>query len=162
MKGLSLNQQKHYFRLSPLTTNILFPWHWCHLGNKSMGRKWRDNKEIMWKKQHLILISWWRGGGGGVEGWRAKLEELKWPTEWETNSYQGEKCCGRATRGCTLRGVGVNQNVRWGRGSAVAEGNKEVYEAEEDGFVLHKTRHVPPRLSAAARASCKQHRLTFL
>lgn len=119
MKGLSLNQQKHYFCLSPLTTNILFPWHWCHLGNKSVGRKWRDNKEIMWKKQHLILISQWRGGGGGVEGWRAKLKELKWPTEWETNSYQGEKCCFRATRGCVLRGVGVNQNVRWGRGSAL-------------------------------------------
>lgn len=113
-----------------------------HQGNKSMGRKWRDNEEIMWKKQHLILISYW---GGGVEGWREKLKELL-VKRWSD----------RVSEKLT---VTEEKN-------AVAEGNKEVYEragwaAEGDGFVLHETRHVHPELNAAAHAcahaSCEQH-----
>lgn len=94
-------------------------------GNKWMGRKWRDNEEIMWKKQHLIPISYW--GGGGEEGWRGKLKLLlvkSWSDRVsEKLTVTEEK---NAAEGWTFRGGGVNQNVHWGRGSAVAEGNISV------------------------------------
>lgn len=72
----------------------------------------------MWeKKQHLILIGYWGGGGG----WRGKLKELL-VKSW--SDQVSEKLTVTEEKNAAFRGGGVNQNVHWGSGSTVAEGKQ--------------------------------------
>lgn len=130
-----ISWRKHYFHLSPLTTNVLFPSTLVssrHQGDKSIRRKWRDNEEIIWengthqlprrrrKRLEELLVKGWTGRGS----W--KLTGSK-----EKNAAAGRRE-GRGKHGGTWRGWVSS----WKR-LISAVWNKTHSSGDEHGFQLH-------------------------
>lgn len=123
-----------------------------HQGNKTTGRKWRDEL----RKQHLLPISYRGGGiasgrgkteravGKEQEGKRSDREESK----WEDNSKRGENSWGRAMRGrtCRERKCGREGDSWRERGREGSTGRA----TERDWLVLYEIRRVHLQLSVAS------------
>lgn len=81
-----------------------------HQGNKSLGRKWRENEEIMWENN-----TWFSSQQEKAE-WAAGQEQ-KCLSERETNSNGGKKSATPGQREVRHSGRGVSQNINLRRGT---------------------------------------------